>query len=180
MAYRVTTEKTWSRILDDIEETLRKWGGVLTWKAEPGLQVNRVTRQRQTAEERRVEFSWTRRGKSFSISMDKQDRAIDNLLVIWLILEALRLNEARGYAAQIAEVYAAEFPALPAPGQTSVAQEATTPYKVLYVRRDAPLAVCEAAYRALAKAAHPDAGGSDEEMARLTAAIEEIRKRGNP
>jgi hypothetical protein len=36
--------------------------------------------------------------------------------------------------------------------------------------------VCEAAYRALAKESHTDAGGSDERMRALNAAIEAIRK----
>ena len=40
----------------------------------------------------------------------------------------------------------------------------------------APLDVAEAAYRALAKKAHPDAGGDPERFRRLTEAIEWIRK----
>ena len=34
MAYSVTTEKTWARILDDIEDSLAKWRGVTAWKVE--------------------------------------------------------------------------------------------------------------------------------------------------
>jgi len=49
------------------------------------------------------------------------------------------------------------------------------PYEVLGIRPDAPLDVAEAAYRARAKKAHPDAGGRDDEMRELNAAIESIR-----
>ncbi len=51
----------------------------------------------------------------------------------------------------------------------------TAPYEVLHVAHDAPLAVAEAAYRALSKAAHPDAGGTHEHMSRLNAAIKAFR-----
>ena len=47
--------------------------------------------------------------------------------------------------------------------------------QTLHVAPDAPLAVAEAAWRALSKSAHPDAGGSDAAMARLNAAIDTIR-----
>ena len=62
-----------------------------------------------------------------------------------LIVETLRLNDARGYAQQVAEVYRTEFPALPGPGVAQQASPAvsTGPYALLYVRNDAPLEVCE-------------------------------------
>jgi DnaJ-domain-containing protein 1 len=49
-------------------------------------------------------------------------------------------------------------------------------YATLGVLSSAPRAVIEAAYRALAKEAHPDAGGSPDRMRDLNAAIETIRK----
>lgn len=56
------------------------------------------------------------------------------------------------------------------------AAEPATPYRVLYVCPAAPLVVCEAAYRGLAKQAHSDAGGSDARMRALNTAIEAIRR----
>lgn len=50
------------------------------------------------------------------------------------------------------------------------------PWGVLHLAPGAPLDVAEAAYRALAKKAHPDAGGDPERFRRLTEAIEWIRK----
>lgn len=178
MAYTVTTEKTWSRILDDLEESFRKWGSVqLGWRVETVLAPRSATKVNQTQQERTVALHWKRRNKDYAITMKNQSRAVDNLLVIWLIVEALRLNEARGFAAQIAEVYRQEFPALPAPGQTSaVSPLADDPYTVLYLYPGAPLIVAEAAYKALARLAHPDAGGSEDVMASLNEAIAAIRK----
>lgn len=44
------------------------------------------------------------------------------------------------------------------------------------MRGDADMDIVEAAYRALAKQAHPDAGGSVEQMKELTEEIEQVRK----
>jgi hypothetical protein len=181
MAYSVTTKKTWARILDDIEDSLAKWGGVaLGWRVETLLAPRSATKQNQTIEERTVTLHWIRRGKPYTITMKNQWRAVDNVLVIWLILETLRLNDARGYAEQIAGVYRQEFPALPGPGQTGAAEKAARPidgaYALLHVRSNAPIEVCEAAYRALTKLFHPDVTGSTATQQSLNQAIEMIRK----
>ncbi|MBF8255108.1 MAG: hypothetical protein HW375_15 [Anaerolineales bacterium] len=49
-------------------------------------------------------------------------------------------------------------------------------HEVLGVFPNAPIEVFEAAYKALAKTSHPDAGGTDAAMKELNAAIEEIRR----
>lgn len=177
--YSVTTKKTWASILDDIEDSLAKWRGVGTWNVQTVLAPRSSTKQYQTEQERTVTLHWMRKGKPYKITMARQKRAVDNLLVIWLILETLRLNEARGYAEQVAAVYRTEFPALPAPGQSSASAgdgDAFNPYAALYLNRRAPIEVCEAAYRALLKKHHPDHGGRADIAAALNAAIEAIRK----
>lgn len=179
MAYSVTTKKTWSRILDDIEDSLGKWGGVAQgWRVDTLLAPRSATKQNQTLEERTVTLHWARKGKTYAITMKNQWRAVDNLLVIWLILETLRLNDARGYAEQIAGVYRQEFPALPGPGAPPAAARPTnrTPYELLHVLSTAPIEVCEAAYRAMTKIYHPDVSGSAAMQQRLNDAIEQIRK----
>jgi len=186
MAYSVTTKKTWARILDDIEDSLGKWGHVaLGWRVDTLLAPRSASKTYQSIEERTVTLHWVRKGKPYAIAMQKQARAVDNLLVIWLILETLRLNDARGYAEQIATVYRQEFPALPGPGQTGASVPpkptpagpgAVDPYAVLYVRRDAPLVICEAAYRAMAKAWHPDHSGRGDWIVAANVAIAAIRK----
>jgi hypothetical protein len=49
------------------------------------------------------------------------------------------------------------------------------PFAVLFLTDDAPLEVIIGAYRALAKVNHPDAGGTDEQMAKLTNAYKRAR-----
>jgi len=51
------------------------------------------------------------------------------------------------------------------------------PHEILGVAPDAPPAVIEAAWRALAKDAHPDRGGSNEAMHRITTARDALLKR---
>lgn len=180
MSYSVTTKKTWARILDDIEDSFAKWGGVAQgWRVYARREQRSAAKQYQTTDERRVTLRWRRREKDYTITMQRQSRAVDNLLVIWLILETLRLNDARGYAEQIAEVYRTEFPALPAPGQSTQAahpRPVDGAYALLHVRSNAPIEVCEAAYRALSKLFHPDRTGSTATQQSLNAAIEQIRK----
>lgn len=176
VTYSLTTDKTWSRILDDLDETLRKWPAQLV-RVECQLQANRTSRKQQTPAERRVSITWRRRGKERTLAMDTQGRAVDNLLVLQLVLEALRLNEKRGISEAVAEVYRQEFPALPAPREAPAPTSVSGPYAVLHLQPGAPIEVCEAAYRALARRYHPDAGGdSDEQMTALNAAIAAIRK----
>lgn len=177
MNYHVTTKKSWASIVDDIEESFRKWGNVAQgWRVDTLLAPRSATKQNQTPQERTVTLHWARRGKTFNITMGRQWRAVDNLLVVWLIVETLRLNEARGYAQHVAEVYRTEFPTLPAPNQSTPTTVTASPYTLLFVLPNASLAVCEAAYRALAKEAHVDVGGSDQQMRMLNTAIEQIRK----
>lgn len=49
-------------------------------------------------------------------------------------------------------------------------------YRELYLQSNAPAAVIEAAYRALAKLNHPDRGGDDERMRAINLAYEALRK----
>lgn len=51
-------------------------------------------------------------------------------------------------------------------------------WEILGVSESSPREVVEAAYRALARTAHPDQGGSHEAMSNLNAAIEEYRSGG--
>lgn len=85
--------------------------------------------------------------------------------MLWLVLEAMRLNETRG----IEDIVRQAYLALPAPSRER------DPYEVLGVRPGAPAEVIEASYRALAKRLHPDVGGSAEAMTALNAAWEAVR-----
>lgn len=108
--------------------------------------------------------------------MAKQDRAVDNLRVLYLVVEALRLNESRGLAETAAAAYRQEYPALPAPTSGTPPSVSTGPYALLHVRNNAPIEVVEAAYRAMSKLFHPDRAGSSATQQALNEAIEVIRK----
>jgi hypothetical protein len=54
-----------------------------------------------------------------------------------------------------------------------------TYYKALFLYADAPIEVCEAAYKALSKTHHPDNGGNPEKMAAINEAISLIRTYSN-
>ncbi len=121
----------------------------------------------QKEEDRTVKLTYKKNGKTVTLVMGKQQRAVDNLRVLYLAIEAMRLNERRG----ISDVIESAYLQLAAPIQ------ATDPYELLEIRPDASLAVAEAVYKAKVRSVHPDAGGSEEHMKALNRAIEEIRKK---
>lgn len=96
----------------------------------------------------------------------------DNLRAISKTIEALRGIERWGSGAMVDQAFRG-FSALPPPGG-----HVKRPWhQVLDVPTVASLEACEAAFRAKARQAHPDFGGSDQAMAELNAAIAEARQR---
>lgn len=78
----------------------------------------------------------------------------------------MRLNEKRGLGEVIQQAYL----------QLAAPEAPINPYELLGIRPDADLEVAEAAWKALMRRAHPDADGSEEQVKKLNAAIEQIRK----
>lgn len=167
-AYQLKTTISWNQTLDELAQEFDRWG-VEDWDVNHPRGALRKTWEAQSAADRTVRLTYTRHGQTVNLVMDKQARAVDNLRVLYLAIEALRLNERRG----IGEVVAAAYTQLAAP------RDPTSPYTVLGIAEGAPLTVAEAAYRAHAKALHPDAGGSAEAMKRLNYAIDAVRKGGS-
>jgi hypothetical protein len=130
----------------------------------------RLTSWHQSRADRTVRLTYTKAGHTLTLVMDQQERAVDNLRVRYLAIEAMRLNEKRA----ISEVVAAAYAQLVAP------PDPDSPYTMLNIPEGAPLAVAEAAYRQQAKALHPDAGGSAEQMRRLNEAIRAVRAAATP
>lgn len=98
------------------------------------------------------------------MAIDRYHRVRDNLTAIAATLEAMRAIERHG-GGQILERAFTGFTALPPPS-------ASTPHwtQVLGLPGTATRADIEAAYRAKARAAHPDTGGSEAAMAALNGA----------
>lgn len=94
------------------------------------------------------------------IAIDAYHRVRDNIAAIAATLQAMRAIERHG-GAQILERAFTGFDALPPPPD---------PFKILGITRSANEPSVQAAFRAKARTAHPDAGGSHNLMAELTAA----------
>ena len=168
MAKQITYYTTWSATMSGIKDTFHRWG-VSEWNIESPAQRQRdYERRRLAPEQRLVRISFRHpKGHLVNLESSAQYSPAANLRVLYLAVEGLRKNEVRG----LADMMRAAYLQL-APPEGSIQRD---PYEVLGVRHDSPPEVVEAAYRALAKVRHPDAGGSDEQMAELNRAIAAVK-----
>ena len=113
------------------------------------------------------------RGKKPTVlACDRWDRVADNIAAIAQHIDALRRIER--YGVGTLEQAFAGYQALPAHEMPEAW------WSVLGVAPEVTLDTVETAYRTLARAAHPDAGGSHERMARLNAARDQARAEKQP
>lgn len=116
-----------------------------------------------------VWFTWD--GMQVCIAVDRYPKVQDNLQAIYHVIEARR-TEVRHGGLHIARATFKGFQALPAPPSKKPWREVLgldLPHKREPLNKD----VIEARYRALAKKAHPDSGGSHDAMAELNRAKDE-------
>ncbi len=151
--------------MQELEDQMRLWG-VNQWETNYPKGA-RSEAWSQKEEVRTVKLTYNKNGKTVNLIMGKQNRAVDNLRVLYLAIEAMRLNERRG----ISDVLESAYLQLAAPTQ------GRDPYEILEIRPDASLEVAEAVYKAKVRNIHPDRGGSTEHMKALNRAIDEIRKK---
>jgi DnaJ-domain-containing protein 1 len=111
-------------------------------------------------------LKYVKNGRSVTLPMGSQARADDNLRILYLAVEAMRMNDKRGLGEVIQEAYL----------QLAGPEPTIDPYQLLGIRPDASIEFAEAAWKFLMKTAHPDAGGSEEQVKKLNAAIEQVRK----
>lgn len=164
MNYTIHTDKSWSATSRDIDQTMRLWG-VREWDTNYPRGA-RSEANYQSEVDRTVTLRYIKDDREVVLSMSKQNRAVDNLRVLYLAVEAMRMNEKRGLGEVIQEAYL----------QLAGPEPDMDPHELLGIRPDAPLEVAEAAWKAKMRTAHPDAGGSEEQVKKLNAAIEAIRK----
>jgi len=107
-------------------------------------------------------FKWD--GLSVCIPVDRYSKVEANLQAIHHIIEARRTELRHGTLALVRATFTG-FAALPSPGKRGWRA-------VLGIAEGTPLtkAVIESFYRDVARRAHPDAGGSNDQMAELNAA----------
>lgn len=149
-----------------LARTFDKWG-VGDWSAEPNVPLSRVHSQHLTKLERSVTVRFWKDGREIVLSSDSQADGRENLKLIQLCVDDMRMIERRGAG----EVMRSAYMQLPAP------EAERDPYEVLSIRPGGPREVAEASYRALAKSKHSDAGGDDAGMAELNKAIAAVRER---
>lgn len=177
------TDKTWAALKSEIQKTLDRMGG---WglKLDCQLTGRSASRAMQTKEERavtahfRMYTTTDQPPHDITITMRRRERAVDNLQAIATALEELRMARYHETDQIQMLIYRQLYPVEPkmAPPPINPAAHIPYHYQVLGLNPGAPLIVAEAAYKALARRAHPDAGGSTERMQLLNAAIEQVRK----
>jgi DnaJ-domain-containing protein 1 len=170
--YSLITDKSWHATMLELADTFRKWKGVTYWNVTPALRGAKEYRKaenwNQSIYDRAVVLEYKLRGTTVTLTMDKQQRAVDNLRVLYLAVEDMRMIEARGISDVVKEAYLQ----LAAPAAT-----ATDPYAVLGVGREQSLAEIEQRYRELAAQLHPDKpGGDTAKFQALTEAMQAIRR----
>lgn len=179
-----TKTKTWKQLHDELGTQMRRWG-VSVWSVESLLAGRYATRSIQSVDERAVTLTfrkWTDTAglRAVTLIMRREMRAIENLEALVKAVEHLRMAEVRGIDQLLVFAYRQLDPATPQetppPRMPGSAPQIPEHYRRLGVLPSCPLAVAEAAYKALARAAHPDAGGTTLDMQHLNAAIERIRK----
>lgn len=106
-----------------------------------------------------VAIYFERKGKPIALACDRWNRVADNINAIAKHIEAIRGMERWGVGS-VDQVFTG-YERLPAPEQW---------WEVLGVTMQPTRDEVSTAYRAKARAAHPDQGGSDAAMARLNAA----------
>lgn len=118
--------------------------------------------------DRAAQVTFLLRGVRMVVRIDQWTDFNVNLRCCFLNIRDLRLAEARGALESLRET----LMALPAPATKR------SPHEILGIRDGEPLPVAEGAYRAKARALHPDLNpGDDAAMKELNAAIAELRER---
>lgn len=149
----------------EIAEEFRKWNPrygsplIETYDFPPPMSVGSV----------QATVRFVLRGMSLEVACSSQYNYGDNLRCCFYAIHSMRMNEVRGIADTMQNAYA----------QLAAPKAHRDPYEVLGIRPDAPMAIVDAAYRALAKTTHSDVGGDDEEMKELNAALERIKEERN-
>lgn len=163
MNYTLDTEKPWKTTYQQLGTEFERWGRQLRGRVNWSVENMRGYRD--------VTLRYTLPGQpEVTLTMNKQGNAESNLRVLYLAIEAMRLNHLRGVEDLVREAYLA----LPAPAKER------DPYEVLGVLRDADLETTDAVYRSKAKRLHPDVGGDPAKFKELQAAYEALKATMRP
>lgn len=159
MSYQIRSTKTPSATEMELRAAFEKWG-IHHQKRIPWAIVSP-----RSADYATIEFEMPDGAKTV-LTHKAQDSYAKNLRVLYLAIEALRMNDLRGISGLVRAAYLA----LPAP------DAARDPFEVLQVRSDASPSIIQAAYTALAKV-YAESGSSPdaERMKEINAARDALR-----
>lgn len=164
--------KSWKELMSAIRSTFRKWGA-LSYQIAP-QEPPRARNRHHSYGERSVTVRFHLRGRSVELTSNSKSIAHDNLALLALTLESLRLNKVREIEPLIITAYRQLDP-LPTI-KTAPPLDESDPYVILGVGEHYPLTVIETIWKARLRVEHPDAGGSNAMAIKLNAAMAEIRK----
>src|SRR5437588_10906317 len=101
--YSLTTKKTWHETMQELEEQMRLWR-ITQWETNYPKGA-RSEAWSQKEEDRTIKLTYHKNGKTVTLVIGTQSRAVDNLRVLYLAVEAMRLNERRGISDVIESAY---------------------------------------------------------------------------
>lgn len=167
--YRLNNPKSWTDSMRELEIEFDRWDGVVVFTVEPPLVPYRDQDIQREGDDAAVIVRWERvDGRRVEVKLDTFQTLRENLRIAFLNVRDMRLIEVRGGEKAMASAYLQL--------ESGGAPPERDPYEVLGIRPDQPVEFAEVAYKAQAKACHPDKGGTDADMEELNRAIERIRE----
>ena len=167
--FRVTRATAFGNVLDE----LRTWDGVTDVQLDSGAEHQKRNPNKPYAnasyDDPGVVVRFTKEGEEMAAACDRWDNPRDNAQDLYHYLHETRMQEQRGTVTAESEY---EKLRLPSGDEDAVAAAAPPAHAVLGVDRDATEDEIVSAWREKMKVAHPDQGGSDEQVERVTEAKE--------
>ena len=167
--FRVTRSVAFGNVLDE----LRTWDGVTDVQLDSGAEHQKRNPNKPYAnasyDDPGVVVYFTKDGEEMAAACDRWDNPRDNAQDLYHYLHETRMQEQRGTVTAESEY---EKLRLPSGDEDAVAAAAPPAHVVLGVDPDASEDEIVAAWREKMMTAHPDQGGSEEEVDRVTEAKE--------
>jgi hypothetical protein len=165
MTYKITTKFSWAHTMTELTNCMDSWEGISEWKVDSPRGAYSQS-QYQDEVQRTVKLTYTKYGSQVELIMGLQNRATDNLRVLFIAVESMRMNDKRGIGKVVESAY------LQLAGMSE-----RDPYRILGVSRSDTLSRIESIYKELLKRFHPDTINGDEKKTKeIITAMNEIRK----
>lgn len=166
--FRVTRSTAFGNILDE----LRTWDGVTDVQLDSGAQHQKQNPNKPYAnssfDDPGVVVYFNKDGEDMAAACDRWDNPRDNAQDLYHYLHETRMQEQRGTVTAESEYRKLRLPS----GDEDTVVAEPSAYAILDVDRDASADEIRSAYREQLKTAHPDQGGSEDELHRLRDAYE--------